>query len=386
MTILIIGAGIAGLSTAISLKLQGFNVEIYERNSSISDMGAGIVSWPNASNILEKLNLLPAVLKVSGKVSSMNRFTKEGESLGSMDINTINELMSYPSLSILRADLMHILNNKITEMKIPIHFNHDLLSFVTQNNIASVKFSNNEIKEADVIIGADGRMNSLAREYVSGDNTPKYQGFINWVGIIKSKNEIFTDLSVSDYWGIGKRFGIVPISKHLAYWAAGSTSSKIKPKKPSLYKSEVLNAFKDWPSNISDIIQNSQNDTINKIYVHDHDPLSKWHKNNVILIGDCAHAALPTSGQGACQALEDAWHIAKCLKQNSLNINKAFENFSKIRIKKTSTIISSGRQFASSIFNEDKIFCLNRNERSKTSDSNKQATAMANIWQEHLPL
>lgn len=129
MNILIIGAGIAGLSTAISLKLQGFNVKIVEKNSSITDIGAGIISWPNASNILDKLGLLEEVLKVSGKVTSMKRFSSEGEDLGTIDITTINEMMSYPSLSILRCDLMRILNNKINEMKISIHFNHNLLTF-----------------------------------------------------------------------------------------------------------------------------------------------------------------------------------------------------------------------------------------------------------------
>lgn len=384
MNILIIGAGIAGLSAAISLKLQGFNVEIVERSSSLTDIGAGIVSWPNASNILDKLGLLEEVLNVAGKVTSMKRFSSEGEALGTIDITTINEMMSYPSLSILRYDLMRILNNKINEIKIPIHFDHNLLSFVSNNNLVSAKFSNKKIIKADVIIGADGRMNSLSREYVKGDNTPKYQGFINWVGIIKSKNDIFSDLSVCDYWGIGKRFGIVPLSKNHGYWAGGITAKNIERKNPSLYKNELLHAFKDWPSNIQDIIQNTKDSIINKIYVHDHDPLSIWHKNNVILIGDCAHAALPTSGQGACQALEDAWHLANCLKENQNNLSQAFESFTKIRIKKTSNIIMGGRALAFSIFNEDKEFCLKRNIGAQNMKGHKQASAMANLWLENL--
>ena len=384
MNILIIGAGIAGLSTAISLKLQGFNVKIVEKNSSITDIGAGIISWPNASNILDKLGLLEEVLKVSGKVTSMKRFTHEGEALGTIDITTINEMMSYPSLSILRCDLMHILNNKINEMEISIHFNHNLLSFVSNNNLVSAKFTNKKIIKADVIIGADGRMNSLTREYVKGDNTPKYQGFINWVGIIKSKSDIFTDLSVSDYWGIGKRFGLVPLSKNHGYWAGGITAKNIERKNPSLYKNELLHEFKDWPSNVLNIIKNTKDSDINKIYVHDHDPLSLWHKNNVILIGDCAHAALPTSGQGACQALEDAWQLASCLKESSNNLSQAFESFTKIRIKKTSNITMGGRALAFSIFNDDKEFCLKRNTHSKNTNGHKQASAMANLWLENL--
>ena len=65
--IIIIGAGIAGLSTAIALEQKGFEVTVYERHQSAQTMGAGIVLWSNASSVLNELNLLEAVKKVSSK-------------------------------------------------------------------------------------------------------------------------------------------------------------------------------------------------------------------------------------------------------------------------------------------------------------------------------
>ena len=104
MKISIIGAGIAGLSTAILLKQEGYEVSIYERNSEISDIGAGIVCWPNASFVLDKLDVLDAISKVSGQISFMKRFNIKEELLNVMDIKKINEIMNYKSYSMMRKD------------------------------------------------------------------------------------------------------------------------------------------------------------------------------------------------------------------------------------------------------------------------------------------
>ena len=86
---------------------------------------------------------------------------------------------------------------------------------------AEVHFKNGEKTTADIIIGTDGRMASYARRYVQGDNTPVYQGFINWIGVYEFEEEAFEEIAVSDYWGVGEMFGIVPVTKSKAYWAGG---------------------------------------------------------------------------------------------------------------------------------------------------------------------
>src|SRR6478735_2646922 len=62
---------------------------------------------------------------------------------------------------------------------------------------------------------------------------------------------------------------------------------------------------------------------IRLIAVHDLEPLHTWSRANVLLVGDAAHAPLPTSGQGACQALEDAWHLVRCLDGASGSLDEA---------------------------------------------------------------
>jgi len=382
----ILGGGIGGLSTAIALKQEGFDVSVYERFSRPTGIGAGIVCWPNASFVLDQLGVQEKVSKVSGSLNYMNRYSKSGEQIGSLDIKELNRLMKYPSCSVIRKDLISILIQRTIELNINIHYQHDVIELLDNNLGTTVKFSNGKSIQPDIIIGADGRMKSLTRKYVNGTNSPIYQGFINWVGVYEQETTYFSDLSVSDYWGTGERFGIVPVSSNKAYWAGGVACENINEINPNKYKSELNEVFSDWPDIITKIINETPVSCINKIYVHDHDPIDLWHKNNVVLLGDAAHSPLPTSGQGACQALEDAWHLARCLKDNINDISKAFHLFTKLRKSKTSGITMGGRQLASSIFNQDAEFCKQRNLASKNTNYQNAVEGMAKGWSSGLPL
>ncbi|MER2490838.1 FAD-dependent monooxygenase [Catenovulum sediminis] len=390
MNIGILGGGIGGLSSAIALKQRGFKVDVYERHAGPSEIGAGIVCWPNASFVLEQLGVLPQVAKVAGLISFMKRYSSEGEALGSMDIRKLNNLMAYPSYSILRKDLMRILTQRAYELGILIHYQHNVQSLsenITEHKQnTAVHFTNGRTIHPDVIIGADGRMNSMARLFVTGDHKPVFQKFINWIGVFESDSEIFQDKAVSDYWGVGQRFGVVPISKSKAYWAAGVVAEEIDDIKVDTFKPDLTNLFRGWPDPIFKIITQTPLASIGKIYVHDHDPINNWHKGNVLLLGDSAHAPLPTSGQGACQALEDAWHLARYLEEYSEELNLALSKFTAARMTKTQGITMAGRQLAASIFNEDKAYCQERNIRSKDTDYGLVVSGMAKNWSFGLPI
>ena len=387
MKIAILGGGVAGVSSAIALKQKGFDVSIYERHESTSNIGAGIVVWPNAAYVLEQLGVLREIEAVSGHPTRMRRLSSTNEELGAIDIEKINNHMGYSSLSILRSDFQNILISKLGSIGVAIQYAHAVTNIETENpGQAEVHFQDGSKITADVIIGADGRMASYARQYVHGDNAPVYQGFINWIGVYESEQESFEEIAVADYWGVGERFGIVPVTKHKGYWAGGVACADIGPRNQAEYKAELSSIFSDWPQSVQMMINHTPVERINKLYVHDHDPIQTWHKHNLIVIGDAAHAPLPTSGQGACQALEDAWHLTNCLNDNPHDLQKAFGKFTEIRFEKTVAIIMAARGFAASLFNRDEKFCMARNENSRNTDFAKVAAAMSRGWGQHLPL
>jgi len=387
MNIAISGAGVAGVASAIALTQHGFRVSIYERRASASTIGAGIVIWPNAAYVLEQLGLLQEIAAVAGRPALMRRFSSENENLGAIDIELINQHMGYPSLSILRRDFQALLIAKLQSMGIHIHYDHEVIAIdSSSDHRAQLQFANGSTITADLVIGADGRMASRARQYVNHDNTPIYQGFINWIGVYESDRESIADLAVADYWGVGARFGMVPINSHSAYWAAGIASTEIGERNPSAYREELAAVFANWPQAVQTMIAHTPVQQMNKIYLHDHDPVPTWHRHKLLMIGDAAHAPLPTSGQGACQALEDAWQLADCLRHYPDEPARAFVEFTQRRYEKTSNIIIAARQFARSLFNTDKAFCKTRNEASKNTDFNAVAWGMAQGWSQQLPL
>ena len=159
-------------------------------------------------------------------------------------------------------------------------------------------------------------MGSIARQYVNGNNTPVYQNFVNWIGIVESEKPIFSEYNVLDFWGCGERFGIVPINENKGYWAGGKSLPLNSSFKNKNNKIELMKLFDSWSPKIKEIIELTEDKYIKYIEVFDHNPIPNWHKNNVCLLGDSAHASLPTSGQGACQAIEDAWHFASILEKS----------------------------------------------------------------------
>ncbi len=383
--IVILGAGIGGLTTAIALRKKGFkNISIYERRKKATTIGAGLMLWSNATKILHELELMTEIEKVGGQLEKMQRWTKNEVFLGAINISNINISIGFKSYSISRTDLQNILLEKINELNISINYNHNALSISSQDNTVSINFENDISINAKIVVGADGRMNSIARQYVNENNTPVYQNFVNWIGIVESKKPIFFENNILDFWGCGERFGIVPINKNKGYWAGGKSLPLNSPIKNKNHRTELKKLFSSWSPRIKEVIELTENKNIKCIEVFDHNPILKWYKNNVCLLGDSAHASLPTSGQGACQAIEDAWSFASILEKSETT-EKAFNEFQRNRFEKTTTITMAGRDLAKSLFNEDAIYCEERNENAKKIDYGITSKNIAKLWSKNLP-
>jgi 2-polyprenyl-6-methoxyphenol hydroxylase-like FAD-dependent oxidoreductase len=228
-------------------------------------------------------------------------------------------------------------------------------------------------------------MESVARKFVAGDNTPIYQGFVNWIGVAQG-HALVDDMSIQDFWGAGERFGCVPIRPDLVYWAAAQARPLSAAMPTADMRKEVENLFAEWPDPVERIIRATPADSIRLIAVHDLEPLHTWSRANVLLVGDAAHAPLPTSGQGACQALEDAWHLARCMDGAGGGLEDIFQVFSEIRAPKTARLAEQGRIFARGLFATDPEACRIRNERAKASDPVRDVQVLSAGWGQGLSM
>lgn len=205
-------------------------------------------------------------------------------------------------------------------------------------------FENGERISPDLLIGADGRMNSVARSFVAGDNKTIYQGFVNWIGVAQGNDALVNNIGIQNYWGSSHRFGCVAIRTDLVHRAAAN-ARPLPGKGPAadLHK-EVMALFAGCPDPVVRLVDATPAHS-KRIAVHDLEPLT-WSRANVLLVRDAADAPLPTSGQGACQALGDAWHLARCLDGTGGCLDEALLRFAWVRGPKTTKLAEQGRMFA----------------------------------------
>lgn len=386
MEIGILGGGIAGLSVALALHKQGHACHIYERRAGPSAMGAGVTLWPNAGFVLQELGLLDDIAAVGGRPTSVHRRDSAGDPLGGLDITLLDRIMGHPTHTILRRDLQAVLLDHVTRAGIEVVFEHRAVAIeLDASGKALARFNNGHSIRPDLLIGADGRMDSVARRFVAGDNTPVYQGFVNWIGVAQGR-ALVSEIGIHDYWGAGDRFGCVAVRKDQVYWAAAQARPLPATPPAAGMHDEVRTLFAGWPEPVARLIEATPAHSVQRIAVHDLEPLHTWTRANVLLVGDAAHAPLPTSGQGACQALEDAWHLARCLGGGDDCLDEALLRFATVRGPKTTRLAAQGRMFARGLFAIDPETCRIRNQRAKASDPVRDALAMAAGWSQGLPM
>lgn len=396
MDIAILGGGVAGLATALALARRGHEPRVYERRPAPATMGAGVTLWPNAGFVLADLELLDEVLALGGTPAAMHRYDAQGRSLGGLDIEPLDRLMGYPTCAILRTDLQAVLLRRAREAGVPVAFGREATAIANDpDGRAVVHFADGGRLSPDLVIGADGRMSSVARAHVAGGNAPVYQGFVNWIGVAESSRDLVDGAAIHDYWGHGERVGIVALGRRKVYWA-GAQAQTLEQARASAAAAQdgewrkVRRLFESWPDPIGAVIDATPPRALRLIAVHDLEPLARWHRGNVLLVGDAAHAPLPTSGQGACQALEDAWHLARCLEDPAMGpgaeLEQALERFGGLRREKTEAITRQARYFARELFITDPQACRERDARVRASDPLQGVHALAQGWGRGLPL
>ena len=115
---------------------------------------------------------------------------------------------------------------------------------------------------------------------------------------------------LTESWGVGERFGLVDIGGGRTYWFATKNAAAGEPDEPDGRKAEVMRRFASWHAPIAAVIDAAPADAILRNDVYYLQPLPRWSRDRVVLLGDAAHATTPGIGQGAAQAIEDAVVLA----------------------------------------------------------------------------
>lgn len=373
--IAIIGAGIGGLTLAISLLQNGFkNIKIYEKQKETNKQGSGISLGINSIKVLSKLGLSKEIIAAGKAIEIARLQDSNGEVLKEIDCNFFAKEFGLPSIALHRNKLHEALIKEVgSEL---IEFEQEFQS-VNSNPDSSleVSFESGKVIHADILVGADG-LRSKVRNEIRSDIKLRYSGYTSWRGITEKKNIILENIS-SETWGYGARIGIVPINDQQLYWYA--TQNLAAQTKISNSKTHLLNLFKGWQHPIPSLIEQSPEESILPLDIYDFKPVQTWHKGNIVLIGDAIHATTPNLGQGASMAIESSYALAKELL-NSDNTQQAFDNYQKARFKRTSFITNQSWDFGKLAQLENPLLCKLRNFLYKLSPNSMIINTLNKIY------
>ncbi|WP_183147927.1 FAD-dependent monooxygenase [Chryseobacterium nematophagum] len=332
----IVGKGIGGLTLALALEQSGYkNIKLYEQSDTIeqSTKGAGIMLACNAMQVMKKLGLHEELTKEGNILKRMNITNENLKVLSCINIEPFSTLYNVNMVAIHREKLYHIINSKI---KCEEFLGKRLEKINLVNDQLNMIFKDSTESNADIIIGADGIHSQVRNSYFSKVEMLD-AGQLCWRGIANIEMPKYAN-ELNEIWGKGKRFGFVKINSHQIYWYALVNTPYNDP--ITLYRLTYI--FKDFHPDVLDIINSTEESTIITREIYDFKTLYKWYKSRVCLIGDAAHAMTPNLGQGACQAIEDAYIFSECLKR--YESEQALAKFNDIRRDKASWIVERSRK------------------------------------------
>jgi len=333
MNIDIIGAGIGGLTTAIALEKKGIKIRIFEQADQIKEVGAGIILANNAMQVYEKLGLRKVIEENGNPISSMNITKSNLKPLSKIDLSYFEQKHNTKNIAIQRGELQQILIDKLKSTE--INLDHKLTTIVKNENGYDLNFENGNQIKSSTILGADG-LNSIVRQNIFPNNSIRNANQICWRGVTEYELPLNFRNELNEAWGKSERFGFVQIAENKVYWYA---LKSFKKNKNELSINDLQKYFSSYNSIIKDIIHSTKKEHINTAEISDLQPTNTWFKGNVCLIGDSAHATTPNMGQGACQAIEDAYVFSECL--NKYEITKAFSEYQKLRLPKAHQVVKT---------------------------------------------
>ncbi|XGV97665.1 MAG: FAD-dependent monooxygenase [Leptolyngbya sp. BL-A-14] len=336
MKVIVVGGGIGGAATALALQRAGIDVIVYEQTKRLHEVGAGIALWANATHILEKLGLLQAALQVGCLTTNYQFNSQRGKEL----VNVPVDGFELPVVGIHRAELHRLLWRALPSSNFILgetfeHFEQDASQ-------VRASFVSGLTVEGDALIGADG-LRSRVRAALLGDQPPTYRNYKTWRGLTDWVPKGYRSGYIQEFLGGGKGFGFMMLGKEKMYWYAAATAPEAQPDAAIGRKKELEVMYQDWFPVIPELIAATDEADILTTDLYDRPPTQPWSEHNITLLGDAAHPMLPTMGQGACTALEDAYVVANCL-QAQPNPTLAFEQYELLRFPRTKAIVEQSLQ------------------------------------------
>jgi 5-methylphenazine-1-carboxylate 1-monooxygenase len=368
MQVLIVGAGIGGLATALSCHAAGIACKVFEAAPEIQPLGVGINVLPHSIRELEALCLLPILEQTGILTRELTYYTKRGQHICAEPRGRFAGY-NWPQISIHRGHLQRVLLEAVIARigRENVRTDHTLVSF-TQNSDETApqdskkvyaKFTNTCGAEmgtyaGDLLLACDGIHSVVRKHFYPDEGAPQWSGVMLWRGTVEGPPYL-TGASMLMMGHAKCKMVMYPIanvekdgSRQLINWVADVAAPENWIKKSEDWNrrgklEDVLNFFDGWKfesTKLTDIIESTQ--TIYEYPMSDRDPIDRWVFGRVALMGDAAHPMYPIGSNGSSQAILDA----RVLVHNicAAGIDEGLRHYEAERAPTTAQLIRLNRQ------------------------------------------
>ena len=310
LKIAIVGAGYGGAAAAKALSLLGADVSVYEQASQMREVGAGIGLRPATMHRFSQWGIFDTIANVSSPSDYFEILTATGEPIMK---DTWPEFGEQSQTHLIhRGDFIDALLSVLPQGM--VHLGHKLETIEDKGSRSVLTFTNGKTVEADLVVGADG-IKSVVREQLFSGKGPVFSGEHAYRAVISADDAhgMVVDDNLRMYMGRGTKVYLLPL-RHRNQMSFDITA--LCPDStwaPTITKDDLVATVEGFDERIVNIARGLDMDTVNIRAVYDIDPVSSWHTDSVVVMGDAAHSMLHHQGQGANSAIEDAGALADAL-------------------------------------------------------------------------
>ena len=340
--IAIIGAGIGGMTAAVTLAQKGFKVKVFEQAPELSEVGAGLTVTPNATKGLIYLGLGEAMNKIgmAHDLQGVRHYqTKEIIVPLKRGKHMLEKYGAY-QFQVHRADIHDLLIESL-EKHSPgcVSIDHQLVGIDQKSDRVKLIFNNQAEYECDFVIGADGTR-SAVRKSILGNDEPEFSGYVAWRGVVPTDGldeSDFDECGSCAFISPGRVFAryLIRDAKEYNYVAFLATDEWAEEGWSIPSKVEtVLETFSDYNQQVKNIISATPPEGCYKWGIFTRQPIAKWSSERVTLLGDAAHPLEPFMGQGASMAIEDGVVLGRIIEDAS-GFSEIIERYETARIERS---------------------------------------------------
>ena len=349
--ILVVGAGIGGLTLALELERRGIPCRMFESAPEIKAVGVGINLLPHATRILGELGLEPALAKLAVETQEAAFFNRFGQLIYKEPLGR-RAGYAWPQFSIHRGDLQAVLLEAV-KARIGtdrIHLGSHCVGFEQDEKQIRLLFKTHPPVEGDAAVACDGIHSVIRRQLYPAEGEPRYSGVNMWRGVTRWK-PILSGASML-------RAGWLATGKLVHYPIRNNIDAAGRQLVNWLWEIETPQHKRwDWnrPARVEDFIAGAGSwrfdwldvpaflraaELVLEYPMVDKDPLPAWSFGRVTLLGDAAHPMVPRGSNGAGQAILDARALAECLSGQG----DALKSYEAARLGPTSNVVLENRR------------------------------------------